>query len=195
MASWSFKAWIALRDYLNEGGKLVFRRSQRARAVPRHAAQPAVQQRRRPERYRPRTTTGPISSTGSSTRPTTPATTGARTPRSRSSSPSPTTSSSTTSGPPRGPRLGYGTPTLDAGRSARAGGLFDGMAPFTLDTSSGNDPNQDVNGIAQPRAKSPDPAADLVAASRRRSRCARSGSSSTSPVRRRRRPAACALDA
>ena len=35
------------------------------------------------------------------------------------------------------------------------GGLFDGMAPITLDTGSGNDPNQDVNGTAQPRAKSP----------------------------------------
>ena len=51
---------------------------------------------------------------------------------------------------------GYGTTTFNASQVLPAtGGLFDGMAPITLDTSSGNDPNQDADGIAQPRAKSP----------------------------------------
>ena len=39
--------------------------------------------------------------------------------------------------------------------TAKAGGLFDGMAPFTLDTAAGNDPNEDAAGAPAPRAKSP----------------------------------------
>ena len=56
---------------------------------------------------------------------------------------------------------GYGTTTFPAGTAVeiKAGSIFEGMSPatmpLTIDSGSGNDPNQDVNGSAQPRAKLP----------------------------------------
>ena len=37
----------------------------------------------------------------------------------------------------------------------KAGSLFDGMTPFTVDTTAGNDPNQNADGTPLPLAKSP----------------------------------------
>ena len=56
---------------------------------------------------------------------------------------------------------GYGTTTFPAGTAVaiKAGSIFEGMdpatTPLTIDSGSGNDPNQDVSGITQPRAKLP----------------------------------------
>ena len=56
---------------------------------------------------------------------------------------------------------GYGTTTFAAGTAVaiKAGSIFEGMdpatMPLTIDSGSGNDPNQDVNGTNQPRAKLP----------------------------------------
>ena len=146
MASWSFKAWIALRDYLNEGGKVLF--------AGRNAHVPFLG-----------TSTGLNTYSGLTYR--TDQFYGFFYPPNNS-------------GDDRRPHTafqelvdvsndveqyyfgatarqgGYGTTTFNASQVLPAtGGLFDGMAPITLDTSSGNDPNQDVNGVAQPRAKSP----------------------------------------
>jgi hypothetical protein len=50
---------------------------------------------------------------------------------------------------------GYGRSNRNAGPiNPIAGGIFDGMGPITVDTASGNDPNEDVNRINLPRAKS-----------------------------------------
>jgi hypothetical protein len=125
MASWAFKGWVALCDYLNEGGKGRVLRPQRARAVPEHAAE---QRRRRPAPAHRFQTLVPVSNDvlqyyfGVTAR----------------------TNNS-----------GYGRTNLDAGAvSLVAGGRFDGLAPCTVDTGSGNDPNQDVDRIGLPRAKS-----------------------------------------
>ncbi|HWM10406.1 MAG TPA: hypothetical protein VNO82_13730, partial [Solirubrobacteraceae bacterium] len=56
---------------------------------------------------------------------------------------------------------GYGTTTFASGPAVEIepGSMFTGMdpatLPLTIDIGSGNDPNQDVNGITQPRAKLP----------------------------------------
>lgn len=51
---------------------------------------------------------------------------------------------------------GYGPGTFDGQAAApKDGGLFVGMAPIAIDAGSGNDPNQDANGVSSPRAKSP----------------------------------------
>ncbi len=53
---------------------------------------------------------------------------------------------------------GYGTTTFASGPAVEIepGSMFAGMSqPLTIDIGSGNDPNQDVNGVAQPRAKLP----------------------------------------
>ena len=56
---------------------------------------------------------------------------------------------------------GYGTTTFAPGTAVTIapGSIFAGMdpatMPLTIDTGSGNDPNQDVNGVTQPRAKLP----------------------------------------
>jgi zinc carboxypeptidase/Big-like domain-containing protein len=146
MASWSFKAWIALRDYLNEGGKVLF--AGRNGHVPFLGTSTGLNTYSGLQ-YRTDQFYGffyPPNNAGDDRRPHTAFQelvdvsndveqyyfgTVAR-------------------------QGGYGTTTFNASAvNPAAGGLFDGMAPITLDTGSGNDPNQDVNGVAQPRAKSP----------------------------------------
>ena len=56
----------------------------------------------------------------------------------------------------RGTGSGYGASTYNGlAISPTTGSIFSGMAAFTPDASSGNDPNEDANGISAPRAKSP----------------------------------------
>ena len=52
---------------------------------------------------------------------------------------------------------GYGTTTFPAGTAVEIepGSMFEGIGTIAIDTGSGNDPNQDVNGVPQPRAKLP----------------------------------------
>ena len=56
----------------------------------------------------------------------------------------------------RGTGSGYGASTYNGlAISPTTGSIFSGMAPFTPDAGSGNDPNEDANGISAPRAKAP----------------------------------------
>ena len=52
---------------------------------------------------------------------------------------------------------GYGTSTFPAGTAVEIepGSMFEGIGTIAVDSGSGNDPNQDVNGVTQPRAKLP----------------------------------------
>jgi Zinc carboxypeptidase/Collagen triple helix repeat (20 copies)/Bacterial Ig domain len=146
MASWSFKSWIALRDYLNEGGKVVF--------SGRNAIQPFLPtstglNATGPYDYRSDQAYGffyPPDNAGDDRRPHTafqeliPV-------------------SNDVAQYYFGATVrqgGYGTTTFNASQVLpQTGGIFEGMAPIALDTGSGNDPNQDVNGVSLPRAKSP----------------------------------------
>jgi hypothetical protein len=56
----------------------------------------------------------------------------------------------------RGTGSGYGASTYNGlAISPTTGSIFSGMAAFTPDAGSGNDPNEDANGVNAPRAKSP----------------------------------------
>jgi Zinc carboxypeptidase/Bacterial Ig domain len=146
MSLWSFQGWIALRDYLNEGGKLVF--------AGRNAHNPFLD-----------TSTGLNDLTDYAYR--SPRVFGFFYPPDNA-------------GDDRRPHTayqelidvsndveqyyfgavalqgGYGSTQFNASRVLpRAGSIFDGMGPIVVDTGSGNDPNQDANGVAMPRAKSP----------------------------------------
>ena len=48
-----------------------------------------------------------------------------------------------------------GTSWANVPVAAKAGGIFDGMAPFTPDSTAGNDPNQNADGTPNPMAKIP----------------------------------------
>jgi hypothetical protein len=146
MASWSFKGWIALRDYLNEGGKVVF--------SGRNSIQPFIStstglNATGPYNYRSDQVYGffyPPDNAGDDRRP--------HTAIQRLIPVSNDVAQYYFGAAVR--TAGYGSATFDASSVLPAtGGLFEGMAPITLDTGSGNDPNQDVNGISLPRAKSP----------------------------------------
>jgi Big-like domain-containing protein/collagen triple helix repeat protein len=51
---------------------------------------------------------------------------------------------------------GYGTTTFNTSAvDIKTGSLFEGMTPIVIDTGSGNDPNELPNGTIAPRAKSP----------------------------------------
>jgi hypothetical protein len=146
MASWSFKGWIALRDYMNEGGKVVF--------SGRNALQPFIN-----------TSTG-LNSTGPYEYRSDPVYGFFYPPDNAGDDRRPHTAfqdlipvSNDVAQYYFGATVrqgGYGTTTFNASQVLPATtGIFAGMAPITLDTGSGNDPNQDVNGISLPRAKSP----------------------------------------
>ena len=63
----------------------------------------------------------------------------------------------------------------------KAGSLFEGMAPFTVDATAGNDPNQTADGTPLPLAKSPLRLRNWAASGTPTSRCARRRCRPTTP--------------
>jgi hypothetical protein len=152
LAPWAHKTMIALRDYLNEGGKLVVG-GRNAHQWPIGSTSLSATG---PYQWTPDKVFGffyPDNNAGDDDLP------GTAFQRSRGISNDTwqnylgVVGRATAGG---SASSGYGNSALDAeAMTAKAGGIFDGMAPFTLDTAAGNDPNQDAGGAPAPRAKSP----------------------------------------
>ena len=140
LAPWAHKAMIALRDYLNEGGKLVVG-GRNAHQWPIGSSNLSATG---PYEWAPDKVFGffyPESNGGDDDLP------GTAFQRYRDISNDTwqnylgvvgrATAGTASSG--------YGNTALDAeAMTAKAGGIFDGMTPFTLDTAAGDDPNEDV---------------------------------------------------
>ena len=146
LASWAHKTMIAMRDYLNEGGKAI--------VAGRNIHQWPTQQRSLSDTpqydWAPDQLPGffyPPGNAGDDNLP------GTAFQRYRD------ISNDTWQNylGAVGRQGGYGTSTFASGPAVEVepGSVFEGMDPITIDIGSGNDPNQDVNGVAQPRAKLP----------------------------------------
>jgi hypothetical protein len=156
MASWAFKSWIALRDYLNEGGKVVF--AGRNAHVPFLSTPPDPPSNSAgglnatgPYEYRSDQVYGffyPPNNAGDDRRP--------HTAFQELIEVSNDVLQYYFGVTARTHDSGYGRSNFDASPvTPVTGGLFDGMGPITLGTGADNDPNQDVGGASLPRAKSP----------------------------------------
>ena len=155
LASWAHKTMISLRDYLNEGGKLVVG-GRNAHAWPISTGGLTATG---PYQWAPDKVFGffyPDGNAGDDDLP------GTAFQRYRGISNDTwqnylgAVARATTGTGNTAVSTGYGNPVLDAEpMAARAGGIFDGIAPFTLDTAAGDDPNEDATGAPAPRAKSP----------------------------------------
>ena len=143
LASWAHKTMIALRDYLNEGGKAIVA----GRNIHQWPTGSASLSATGPYQWAPDKVFGffyPDGNAGDDDLP------GTAFQRYRG------ISNDTWQNylGVVGRQGGYGTTTPDTSSAVAAtGGLFDGMAPIAIDQSSGNDPNQGANGVSAPRAK------------------------------------------
>jgi hypothetical protein len=153
LAPWAHKAMIGLRDYLNEGGKLIVG-GRNAHQWPIGSTSLSATG---PYQWAPDTVFGfsyPDGNGGDDDLP------GTAFQRYRGISNDTWQNylgvvGRATAGTPA-TSTGYGNTVLDAEAMApKAAGIFDGMAPFTLDTAAADDPNEDSGGAPAPRAKSP----------------------------------------
>jgi hypothetical protein len=148
MAVWSFQSWIALRDYLNEGGKVVY--------AGRNAHQPFLDTStalndltdysyRSPQFYGFNYPANPFVDDQEK-----------HTAHQELIDVSNDVEQYYFGAVANQGGYGSTSSTFNSGAIApKPGSIFDGMGPITLDISSGNDPNQDANGISMPRAKLP----------------------------------------
>jgi hypothetical protein len=148
MALWSFQSWIALRDYLNEGGKVVY--------AGRNAHQPFLDTStalndltdysyRSPQFYGFNYPANPFIDDQVK-----------HTAHQELIDVSNDVEQYYFGAVANQGGYGSTSTTFNSGAIApRAGSIFDGMGPIVLDVSSGNDPNQDANGVSMPRAKLP----------------------------------------
>jgi Zinc carboxypeptidase len=147
LASWAHKTMLALRDYLNEGGKAVVD----GRNIHQWPIGNTSLSATGPYQWAPDKLPGffyPENNGGDDDLP------GTAFQRYRGISND--TWQNYLGAVGRGTGSGYGQSTYN-GQPIEpvAGSIFAGVGPITVDSGSGNDPNQDANGVPAPRAKSP----------------------------------------
>src|SRR3712207_481572 len=141
LASWTHKAMIAMRDYANEGGKLIVA----GRNIHQWPIGSTSLSATGPYQWAPDKVFGffyPDDNAGDDDLP------GTAFQRYRG------ISNDTWQNylGVVGRQGGYGTTTFPTPAvTTRAGGLFEGMGPITIDTAAGNDPNQAADGSPAPR--------------------------------------------
>ena len=147
LASWAHKTMLALRDYLNEGGKAIVD----GRNIHQWPIGNTSLSATGPYQWAPDKLPGffyPENNGGDDDLP------GTAFQRYRGISND--TWQNYLGAVGRGTGSGYGQSTYN-GQPIEpvAGSIFAGVGPITVDSGSGNDPNQDANGVPAPRAKSP----------------------------------------